>query len=165
MTSETMPAFRRSADTAMLVQRLQGATIGETITYEDLSKVISSPVVGGTRSLQSAKRILLHESRMVFEVVTRIGVKRLNDVDIVDTSFGTTKKIRRLARRGIRKLGAVEDFSAMPQASQMRHTAITSTLAVVAEFSTEKTVAKITVEVGNATDKLSIAQTIEAFRK
>jgi len=163
VTSET-PDFQLSADTRFLMQRLRSLPIGGTITYEALGQEIGRKVHGGLPALGSARRILLRDDNMVFDVIMGEGLKRLNDVEIVGTSHRTAKKIKRAAQRGVRTLTAVGDFSALPREAQMRHTAAVSVFGVIAEFTKEPNIEKIEKIAEGHRGELPIAATLDAFR-
>ena len=85
--TDQIPAFKRSIDTQTVVDRLRASEIGDLVTYASISEALGRDVTNGARSvLQSARRIVLNEDQMVFGVVTRVGLKRLSDVEIVDAA-------------------------------------------------------------------------------
>jgi hypothetical protein len=156
--------FQLSADTRFLMQKLRSLQIGDTITYKDLATEIGKPVTGALPALASARRILLRDENMVFDIVRGDGLKRLNDVEIVGTSHRTAKKIKRAAQRGVRTLTAVADFSALPREAQMRHTAAVSVFGVIAEFTKEPNIARVEKIADGKKGELPIAATLDAFR-
>jgi hypothetical protein len=157
--------FQMSADTRFLVQRLSKASVGDLITYEDLSREVGKAVSGSFSALTSARRALLRDQQRVFDVVTGKGLKRLNDIEIVATGERTSQRIRRTARRGVRTLTAVADFSSLPREYQMRHTAAVSIFGVIAEMSTHNGIAKVEKIAENMAAPLPIAQTLAAFTR
>lgn len=158
------PSFQLSADTRFLVQRLQKATVGETVTYEQLGQEVGKPVVGGMPALQSAKRVLRRDFEMVFAAIHGVGLKRLNDVEIVGTAASTSKKLRRTAQRGVQTLTAVSDFSKLPREEQMRHSASLSIFGAVAEMNREPSIRKIEKVAEAQRGELPFAATLEAFK-
>jgi hypothetical protein len=158
------PDFNRSADTRFIIQKLRPLRVGEQISYAELAAAVSRPVGEIDGSLASARRALLREDSMVFGTVRGVGLRRLSDTDIVRTSAAVTKRIRRAARRGVRVLAAVNDFSALPRDDQMRHSASVSVLAAIAEMTTDKSLRKIESVTKEAVRELPFAQTLAAFR-
>ena len=165
MTVTEERKFKASADTVFLAQRLESLTVGESITYKALGEVIGKTVSGATPALASARRILLREHKRVFETQIGVGLKRLDDVGITGTGDKTRKRIRAEARRGLKRLLAVNDFSAMPREMQMKHTATTALLGIVKGFTTDKALAKVEAKAGEVDRKLTRYQTLEAFKK
>lgn len=165
MTKTEERKFKASADTVFLAQKLEMVAVGDSITYEELGEVIRKKVSGATPSLASARRILLRDHKRVFETQIGLGLKRLDDVGITGTGDKTRKRIRAEARRGLKRLMAVDDFSAMPREVQMKHTATTAVLGIVKGFTSDRELAKVEVRAGEVDRKLTRYQTLDAFKK
>lgn len=157
------PRFTLSADTRLLAQRLRSVAEGETITYRTLGEAIGGAVDGSTSSLHSARRILMRDHMVVFDVITGVGLKRLADRDIVATTGRMARDLRRAAERGVATLTCVKDFGALPRADQMRHTAVTATLCAIAQMTAEKALASIEAKVTPTMHELPISQTLAMF--
>lgn len=157
--------FQARADTRFIVQRLRETQVGETVPYDELCDLISKPRDKLRNPLRSARAILLREDQMAFGVIRDRGLRRLNDKEIVGTSGTTAKKIRSAARRGVKTLTAVADFSALTRDDQMRHSASVSIFAAVAEMTTEKSLARVGTVVGPVQGALPIGETLDAFRE
>jgi hypothetical protein len=158
------PRFQSSADTRFFIQRLSKMKVDETLTYDTLSAEFGKPVNGSNQNLYSARQSLLRDENMVFDIIPTIGLVRLNDIAIVDTSSRTARRIRSAARRGVNTLTAIADFSGLPREKQMRHSASVAILAVVSEMTATKGVTKVEKLTMSGKRSLPIAETIEAFK-
>lgn len=162
---DKMPSFQLSADTRLLIQELRKCQVGATISYAQLSSAVGRDISGATGALHSARKRLLRDEQIVFDVVRGEALKRLSDVEIVGTSNSFARRMRRVAQRGVETLTAIGDFSALPRETQMRHTAAVSVFGVVAEMTKEKSIHKVEKAAENVRGELPISQTLEAFRK
>ena len=116
-----------SIDTQTLKKRLDAAEVGETVTYLDLSGTIKRDVQTVAYSnLASAKRQLVKAGK-VFEAVRGIGLKRLTDSEVVDTSPRAQVRIRRIIRGAVGKLKTV-DYNNLPDHQKTRHNVQSSIL-------------------------------------
>lgn len=80
-----MTRFVRSEKTTRLVAYLSAFDKGSTIAYDELSRIVGDPVDSRSHHLRSARAILQAEHNQVWNAVApRVGVYRLNDVEIAD---------------------------------------------------------------------------------
>ena len=90
-----------SIDSKMLYDRLIKAEVGAVIPYRELTEVISRDVQGPARgNMNTARHRALRHNGMVFEAVWKVGLKRLNDTEVVAVGEASLGRIRRVARRG-----------------------------------------------------------------
>lgn len=152
-----------SVETRLLLQRLEKAAVGETVSYAELTNLCGRDVQGPARGmLYSAMRATL-SSGVVFATVRKTGVKRLADNEIVGVGEAAIPRIRRLARRSVRKLTAVQDFDAMPNEAKIRHNTMVSMLGAVAHVTGSKTVKEVQLRVAAAQNALPLRKTLAAF--
>lgn len=159
----TAPIFEMSADARLLRQRLKKIQVGETITYDELSKEISQPVDGSFQALQSARRSLLNHDNYVFETIMRVGLKRLSDSEIVSASERDVSKIRRAAKKGAKKLTSVQNYAGLSNDVQLQHTTRLSVFGLIAHAASDKGIEKVSQKAAGRTTELPIADTISAF--
>jgi hypothetical protein len=157
------PSFELSADSRFLLQELRKIRVGETVVYDALSTAIGRPVRGNFSSLQTAVRRLLRDDGIVFANVRGVGFKRLDDASIVRLGESETDATRRRARRTVRKLTSIRDYAALTPAMQLRHTALVSVNAMVADVTRDQSVKKVEHASGGRSGELPIAQTIKAL--
>lgn len=100
---------------------LNGCQIGETLTYERLTNAINRDVRNGAFAvLHRARQVVLRDNRIVFDVVRGFGLKRLNDIEIVNTGDHNIRKVRRAIRRGVNTLNAA-DYEHLPNESRVAY--------------------------------------------
>ncbi len=155
--------FTRSPDTQFIYQELKNLPVGETISYEKLTTIVGSKVTGASPSFQSAKRILLNEG-IVVTVVWGEGVKRAEDVDKLKAVGKDISSIQRKARKGVRRISAIDNYSKLTPKEQMDHATKSSALHMVAAVTTKSGLTKIERKVSAGTAKdLSIRETAAVF--
>lgn len=156
-----------SVDARLLHQRLKEVGVGETITWEELSKTAGRNVSAGHAgygALATARRRAQVDDGMVFDAVSKVGLKRLSDVDIVNTGQSTVDRVRRAARKGAKRLLSVRDFNGLPNELKIKHNAYASLLGAVAAISQEAKVHQLEKHVQNAQAALPLAKTLEVFK-
>lgn len=152
-----------SVDARMVYERLLTTSVGEVVTYDELTKLIGRNTQNSGRPvIATARRKAMNEHRMVFAAVRNIGFKRLNDGEIVETAQHDVDKIRRTSRRAGRRLTTV-DFDALSNDKKIRHNTYLSMFGALASMTTGGTVKAIEKEVTKAHSALPLAKTLEAF--
>jgi hypothetical protein len=156
--------FQKSADTKIIESILAECKVGQTITYEALSKAIGRDVRQfAMPSLRSARQGLLKSKGFVFAVETNIGLVRLDDSQIVESMESDRKKLQRAATRTINKLSVV-DFDKLTQEKKKQHTVAAAQMGVIAMFSKKSTAAKIASSVNDTKTTLAIGETLSLFK-
>lgn len=155
--------FEMSPDTRLLRQYLRSVKVGETVTYDDLSKVIGKPVDSSNASLRSAINSVLRHDHFVFAAIRKIGLERLSDERIVSASDKDIDGIRRKAKKGARKLTSIGDYSAMTPNKQLAHTARLSVLTMVAYSTTDAGLKKVEDASRGHKTELPLQETLKAF--
>jgi len=155
--------FLKSADAKILESVLSECAIGQTVTYEELSKAIGRDVrVFAKGALDTARKGCFREKKAVFGVETNVGFIRLDDSQIVSSSDKDVTKIRRSARRSLNKLEVV-DFNSLSEPMKKKHVAMSAQIGVVQFFSTTSAAKKIEGVVSNKTSILPIGETLKLF--
>lgn len=135
--------FKLSADSSTIAFLLRQAQIGDVVTYEAISEAIGRDVRENCMgALQTARSLVQRENRMVFDVVRKIGLKRLDNDSIVDLSDRAREQARRLAKRTSKKLVCV-DYDSLSREKQTKHNASLSVFSCIAELSTNKAQARL----------------------
>lgn len=156
------PIFQMSADARLLIQHMSKATIGQTFTYEELKGVISRPVDGSSGALRTALKRLLRDKGFVFGCVHKVGVKRLNDDEIVSEGGQAADRIRRHAKRSIeRQMKA--DFSKLSREQQGRFTSQVSVMASIAFMTSSAQMQKVADKSSPDIKELPISATLAMF--
>ena len=157
------PSFEMSANTRLTKQCLASVKLGESITYADMSAYVGCAIKGGSPCVQSAQRSLLINDNIVFSPIRGVGLQRLTDEQIIAASVSDTDSIRRKARKSMKRITSIHDFSGLPPASQLQHTARLSIFSAIAELSRDSTVKKLEKAVSGRATELPIAETLKAF--
>lgn len=126
----------RSAETDDVIRRLRSAKVGDTIAYDELSKLACGDVRKQKYHCVTTARNALRKEGIEFDPV-KDGLMRLNDEEIIKKSAGSIHGIRRAAKRGARVLGCVQNYASLPEDIRAKHDTSASLLAIIA-FSTER---------------------------
>lgn len=162
-TSKAIPEL--SVDTQLLERRMLAANVGDVIPYDELSAVIGRDVQTDARgNLTSARNRVLRSSQMVFEPVTNVGLKRLDDHGIVSLGSSYAGRIRNLARRGRRKLAAVLNFDALPNTLKVEHNTRYAQLSAIGHFASEKSTKKIEGAVTDTAASLPLRHCLDKMK-
>lgn len=161
------PTIRELAyDTRLLYDQLKGLPFGEVLPYEAMTKLLGRDIRDEAHgNLQSARRMLLNHDGIVIGTVRKVGVKKLNDQEIVITGEDASKHVRRSARRALRRLAAVRDYEALPAESKISHNTFASALAAVVALAKPAGLKRIETEVRRTAAQLPLARTLAAFAK
>jgi hypothetical protein len=163
-TTENTTSSELSVETRLIVQRLASLKIGEFIAYAELSEIIGRDIQYGARHvLESARRIVQRENKILLECVYNQGLKRLDDIGIVGSTQCSVLKISNLSKRGVAKVLCLHDMSALPPGDKASLNARISIMAMVAHVTKTKNVQLIESKVAATQERLPLMKTIEAF--
>lgn len=167
MTDTSRPRFRVSTETRAIYDKIVKMSVGEIVTYLELSKLIGDDIrANGRAPLNSARRMAQRDNQIVLDVVPKVGIKRMSDIDVVGSANATLGVVRRAARRGINRITAVSDFERLPVEMKIKHNAAVSALGVIAAMSRPKEVRKIEAAVNTSqTGQLPVGRVLEMFRR
>jgi hypothetical protein len=154
--------FEKSQDTKILESVLKGIEVGQTVTYEQLSKAIGRDVREHARSsLDTARRGVL-KLGIVFDVEQNVGLVRLNDAQIVNSTERDRKSISRKARHTLNKL-SVAKYENLDDEAKRKHVTMSAQMGALQMFSAKSTTSKIESKVSNDTKELPIGETLKLF--
>jgi hypothetical protein len=156
--------FRKSFETQIIEQHLSGLAIGQTATYAELGKLVGRAVDGAYAPLQSARAMLERSGTHVFGTLTKVGVKRLSDAEIVAATHGGRARVARAARNELRKLGNIQSFAALSEADKRAHQAHAVIFAAIADKASSSN-AKTLIATVNIDGQAMLAALKEAARK
>ena len=151
-----------SADTLFIYERLQKTQIGEEVTYDELSKLIGRKVAPGM--LVTARKKAMNDDQIVFGTIRNKGLKRLADSEVVSTAKATFLGIQRTTKRERRRLSSVK-YEMLSKGEQGRHNGYAAALAMINEAAAPKQLAALEDTAVKNAQKLSMIQTIDAFRE
>jgi hypothetical protein len=158
------PQFVASLDVKTLCKAFAESYVGQVFTYKDLSKLIGRDVQTEARSiLVSARKITQRALGYVFGTIQDEGLKRLSDIEIVQTGAQTVTKIRHASRRGAERIAHAAPEK-LPIEARVQQNTLLSVLAMVHSAMTEKRLKKLEERVAQAESRLSLDKTLEAFK-
>jgi len=154
-----------SVDSQALIKRLKEIPKGETISYDDLSKVIASDVRGKSNyALKRALHRLVRDERIVFGAVHGVGLKRLEDKDHVGIGQSAVRKFRRASRKAAEKMMCA-DYDKLNNEEKLEFNTQISILGALSMVTKSNKVLQIREAVRKSQDRLPLNQTLEAFKQ
>ena len=99
-----------SVEVQLIEARLAKTAMNEIVPYSELSAIAGKDIQSPTNRwiIYRAWNRLLRDKRMVFAAVKGVGAKRLDDSAIATAvPESTVGRIRKAARRGLRKMGTL----------------------------------------------------------
>jgi len=158
------PTFIASIDVKTICKAFSEAQVGQIITYETLSRLIGRDVQTEARNvLVSARKITQRELGYVFGTIQGEGLKRLSDIEIVQTGAQTVVKIRRSSRRGVERISnAVPEK--LPIEGRVQMNTYLSVLAMLQTSLQNQRIKKLEERVAQAESRLSLDKTLDAFK-
>lgn len=159
------PTIKQISLEAQLIRdRLQTAEIGEVVTYAELTKLIGRDVRRFAHgAISTARKHAMRNMNMVFVAVANEGLKRMNDIEIVNSVDGDIKRVRRIARRSSTKLTRV-NFDSLPNEKKIDHNAKLSMLGAIGQFTQPAALTTLKKQVAETQQVLPIGKTLEAFK-
>ncbi|MGI0025836.1 MAG: hypothetical protein ACREA4_11940, partial [Nitrososphaera sp.] len=155
-----------SIETKLLYERLKQAQLGELIEYTELSKIAGRDVRGPVRyAMASARRLCERQDRMVFGVVRLVGLRRLDDVEIIGTQQTAIDHVRRTVRRSARRLSCVREFDSLSPEDQTRHNSYQCINALLAHTTLPPQVRRLEQRVAEMGRTLPLGQVLDELKK
>ena len=153
--------FRRSYETQTICDALIALQPGALLSYAAISEKVGTDIDGQSSALHSARRIVERDHGMVFASETKIGIRRLDDQQIVQNTVAARQHIGRSAKRALRRLGSVQNFAGLSDAEQKAHQAHAVIYAAMADAASRETIKKL--EIAKPTDgRLLLANILSA---
>lgn len=153
------PNIKLDSDSANLSALLAKTPAGGFVPYAALSALIENDVQGKGRSaLNRAREIVRREHRMVFGTVIDQGLKRLDDAGIVGISDNARTRIRRCARRTVKKL-ICADYANLSRDDQTKRNAALSVFGLLAATATQRSFDRVAAKTEAAGSRLALSAT------
>src|ERR1041385_5121012 len=108
--------FATNPENEIIVQKLVGALeaapVGELVPYIVLNKLVGRDVQNGSRYLLlKAQDRAEKNCGCIFESVRSVGIKRLSAAEAPEIGLTAIRRVRRKARRGVRRLEHINSNS------------------------------------------------------
>lgn len=153
-----------SIDSRVLYDRLISVQEQGFVSYKELSEIVGRNVQKEAYgNLSTAKKMAMREDRMIFGSIMNEGLKRLNDVETINTGEGVLGKIRRASKKGIRTVSCIADYNSLPNESKIKHNATLSALGVLNAITRPNKMKQLEAKVEIAQKTLPVAKTLLAF--
>lgn len=157
--------FEESPFRRALVEWLREVPVGEVVTYDDLSELAGEEIRQVWHLVASAREVLLKEG-VAFDVVTNVGLKRLDDAGKVAAAEGYLSKGRNAAKRSVRMLRA-SNVAALSPEERVRYTVADIRAGVALLFGSKRIGQELekTVAAGTSSRQLreSVKDTLRQF--
>lgn len=108
--------FERASTTKALIHLLKGVN-GE-IEYGVIEAAVGLQLARLRGPLNSARRALERDHKVVFATIRGFGLRRLSDGEKVKSTEAIKQRIRKASRRGLRRLDAVDNPALMLPSEQ-----------------------------------------------
>ncbi len=167
-TKGSRPSPLVSIDVKTIHARLAKLGVGETVTYDELSKLIGREVrTGGSAAwvLSRARHKCLYEDGIVISSVMKVGVKRLSDAEIVDTGQDIVSRIHNMTVTGMRRLSAIKSYDALTGDRKVKFNAYTSICGTLGHFTKSKQVEAVSKAAEKSGGQLPLQRMLEAFQE
>jgi len=160
----TTAIHKISIDSQMLYERLQQAQPGDIITYDELNILIGRDVQREAYNcLFTARTKARSLNRLAFGVIPNLGLKCLEDVEVVATGYDYLQSIRRKARSGFKTLICLNDYQSLPENIKHKHNAVATLLAFAMKVTAPKKITALEGIIAEKMQKLTFKQTLEFF--
>jgi len=159
---KTIP--ERSYETSAIYQRIIQLSVDEVITYQEISVIISRDIQQARGYLNTAKRIALRDDGFVFGAVRNIGIRRLNDMAIVESANKSIRSIRRKASRKKDDLLCMRREELNDEEKLSLDTKLTHT-SFLEHMTKPKAIRRLEMSVKEASHQLPLQKTLEIFRE
>lgn len=158
------PTFVASIDAKRICVLLASSHVGQLIPYREMSEAIGRDIQTEARTvLNTARRIVQRDRSYVFGTVPKEGLKRLSDVEIVQTGAQTVSKIRHASRRGINRITAADPVQ-LPIESRVQMNTYLSVFGMLHVSLQEKRLKQLEERVARAESRLPLDTTLDAFK-
>jgi len=158
------PQFVASIDVKTLCKAFAESHVGQIFTYKDLSQLIERDVQTEARNiLTSARKITQRELGYVFGTIHGEGLKRLSDIEIVQTGTQTVARIRHASHRGVARISNAAPEK-LPLEGRVQMNTYLSVFAMLQTSLQEKRIKKLEARVAQAESRLPLDKTLEAFK-
>jgi hypothetical protein len=154
------PLFRASSDTLALVRLLSKVEPGDLVTWNKMTDELgrdTRPDGAAYPAVLAARRILERDNRIAFEAEPTHGLRRLVNVEIVESGDRFVDRARRIVKRGVIRLTCA-DYAALPRDKQVQHNAKVSVLSAIAELGSAKSMRRIEHQIVDSDGALPAAK-------
>lgn len=153
-----------SVDAQALAKRLASAQPGQLFTWEELNQVLPGRSLSGKDRyvLNTAKRLVQRENKIVFASVHGEGIRRMTDEEIADLRHSTVRRVRNIARRDARKMTCA-DYEKLTNEKRISLNTGLAICGAIAQFTKAGSVKQVELQTAVSQKRLSFEETIKQF--
>lgn len=148
--AERASEMPRAAASEELRRRLSAMAVGDIVSHESLAQAIGRDLHDARGILTSVRKVLLEDERMVFASHRGLGLKRLDDSELIVIGTRQIKSAAGAARRGLRVLASVRDFEALPNDEKLKHNTALAQLGMLVHVTSETVVQRLENRIAQA---------------
>ncbi len=153
-----------SVDAQSIYKRLKKAAVNELVPYSELKEIIQrDPQRAGYSLVGTARRMLIRQDQILFEVIAGKGLRRMEDVAIVGVGAHAVKRIHRAARVGVRRMSCA-DYPKLPSKDKIKFNVNASLLGALDMMSRDRAFAVVREKAAQAKETLSKSNTLQLFQ-
>lgn len=158
---------RSAAEAAMIVERLLKCTVGEVVSYKELTRLIGRDVQdkGRVALLRAQRDLWRGEAKAVFGTVMRVGVKRLSDDEIAKLGPAAIRRIHKLAQRVDEKMACVQDVAKLSADTRTALISGQSFLRAIAQAATLPHLKQVAELVEDSSKPLPMGRVLEVLKQ
>jgi hypothetical protein len=158
----------RHIHTQEIAKALREIPEGDTITYEEMTKLIgidTSPKGSGYQYQYTARDILERDEKIVFECLFKVGLKRLPPEKVaLSSSSMYLKRKRSLIRRNKRRIDTVNDvYEDLSAEARFKTDLARTLLSFDAQMTRRKNINKIQANIKDANKAVEFTDTLRLF--
>lgn len=134
------PSFRRSPEADICIKVLSAMPVGEVVTYTKLFSETGIPEDNDARLrgvLNTARSALQRDEQKVFLPVNGVGLKRLNDTEIVESGRALVRRAERMSNKGLKRTLCANPEE-LSKETRQEFSIVTATLSALAKVSGRK---------------------------
>lgn len=158
----TITIHSMADETRALIEAMKEAYVGQTFTYDQLSKIAGVRVNGTFPGLQTVRKRLLKDYGIVLAAVRGIGLKRLSDTEILSTGKGVRSSLRRKSSRSLEDHSKV-DFKNLDRKGQQSFVAHTSLMGAINMATRERQFERVQQDVRQGERRIPAEEIFQLF--
>jgi hypothetical protein len=156
------PVFALSIESQKLIDFLRETAVGQIVGYEEMSDLIGGDAQGSHRFAITTARKHLEMEHIHFGTIRKVGLKRLDVDETLDSGRYDAKKIQRGARKLKHKMARI-DYQTPDQ--RQRGAALQTVARIQESAAKEKSIRMLAAKCDASEDKLlSLRAAFEALR-
>lgn len=144
---------------------LELSKVGDIIEYEKITVLFKETKMNGKirTYLTKARDRLVNEKGILFATINSVGLKRMDDSEIVNSSGKYIKRISRMAKKSVKKLSC-SDYNILNNEDRIKHNTIMSLYGGITAATSIKSFKKVEAIVKDNNKSLPLGETLELFK-